>query len=399
MAETRSPTILCLASYEKGADFLRECKHQGWRVLLLTTPSLENVGWPREAIDDIFFIADMYDRKAMVAGVSWLARGEQIERIAALDDFDVEIAATLREHLRLPGIGDSQARYFRDKLAMRVKAEAAGIRVPAFTHVLNDARLHEWTALVPPPWVLKPRSEASSVGIRKLTTPEQLWSALDSLGDRRSFFLLEHYVAGPVYHVDALINRGQVVFAETHRYGTPLLDVVQSGGIFTSRTLPRGSDDDLALRGLNQALVGAFALRQGVAHTEFIKGADGAFYFLETAARVAGANIAELVTAATGVNLWREWARIELSGDDSYALPPQRQEHSGIVTCLARQEHPSTAAYQEPEVAWRLDKHHHVGLVIASPDPERVDLLLADYAQRFAEDFLATLPAPNKPTS
>lgn len=83
-----------------------------------------------------------------------------------------------------------------------------------------------------------------------------------------------------------------MVFAETHRYGTPLLDVVQGGGIFTSRTLPRGSDDDQALRGLNQALLGAFGLWQEVAHTEYIKGTDGTFYFLETAARVAGANIA-----------------------------------------------------------------------------------------------------------
>ena len=57
----------------------------------------------------------------------------------------------------------------------------------------------------------------------------------------------------------------------------------------------------------------AFGLVRGVAHTEFIKSHnDGQFYFLETAARVGGANIAEMVEAATGINLWSEWAKIEL---------------------------------------------------------------------------------------
>jgi hypothetical protein len=47
-------TILCISSYEKGHDFMKECKAHGCRVLLLTSKSLENAGWPRESIDEIF---------------------------------------------------------------------------------------------------------------------------------------------------------------------------------------------------------------------------------------------------------------------------------------------------------------------------------------------------------
>jgi nitrous oxide reductase accessory protein NosL len=53
-----------------------------------------------------------------------------------LDDFDVEKAATLREHLRIGGMGETTARYFRDKLAMRMKAREAGINVPDFVGIL-----------------------------------------------------------------------------------------------------------------------------------------------------------------------------------------------------------------------------------------------------------------------
>jgi hypothetical protein len=132
----------------------------------------------------------------------------------------------------------------------------------------------------------------------------------------------------------------------------------------------------------------------GVAHMEFIKGREeGHFYFLETAARVGGANIVELIDASTGINLWREWATIELASDEqSYQLPQHWQNYAGVIITLARQEYPDTSAYQDPEIVWRLNKRHHVGFVVAAQDPDRVNCLLDQYTQRFASDFSATLP-------
>ena len=49
-------TLLCLASYHKGFEFLREAKRQGARVLLVTSLSLKEEEWPRESIDDIFYV-------------------------------------------------------------------------------------------------------------------------------------------------------------------------------------------------------------------------------------------------------------------------------------------------------------------------------------------------------
>lgn len=398
MPESRPITILCLASYEKGHDFIRECKQQGCRVLVLTQPNLRDAAWPREAIDEMFFLADIYNRQELITGVSYLARTERIDRIAALDDFDVEMAAALREHLRVPGIGDSVARFFRDKLAMRFKAREAGFLVPDFVPVLHHETLREWMDKVPAPWVLKPRSEASAVGIKIVHHQHEMWTALEQLGDRQSFYLVEQYISGPVYHVDSIVVDNEVLFAEAQRYAVPLLNVVQGGGIFSSRTLPRGGDDDQALKAVNRRLLQALGLHRGVAHTEFIKGDDGQFYFLETSARVGGANIAELVEAATGVNLWREWAKIEV-GPQPYILPPVKQDYAGVIISLARQDYPDLSAYNDPEVAWRLNKRHHAGLVVASPDPQRVDELLENYLSRFGEDFYTSLPEPEKPTS
>src|SRR5260370_33972662 len=116
---------------------------------------------------------DNYARDDNIKGVSYLARTQIIDRIVPLDEYDQETAALLREHLRNPGMGDTTARYFRDKLAMRVKAQTEGILVPEFVHVLNYDRLREFMSRVAAPWVLNPRSEAASLGIKEIAVSEE----------------------------------------------------------------------------------------------------------------------------------------------------------------------------------------------------------------------------------
>ena len=120
--------------------------------------------------------------------------------------------------------------------------------------------------------------------------------------------------------------------------------------------------------------------------------------FLETSARVGGAFIVDTIEAATGINLWREWARIEVAGEHGmYTVPPHRDDFSGIVLTLARQEAPDMSAYTDAEIAKTIKKDYHAGLIVSSPDAQRVDALIADYTQRFYRDFFATAPPPERP--
>ena len=135
-------------------------------------------------------------------------------------------------------------------------------------------------------------------------------------------------------------------------------------------------------------------------HAEFIRRADSdqqesdQFVFLEVAARVGGAYTADTIAAATGINLWREWARLELATPERpYILPPVRKEYGGIAVSLARQENPCTSSYDDPEIVYRVRKPWHVGLIVRSPDQGRVISLLTEYARRFSEDFTAVAPA------
>jgi len=400
MSGSPQKTILCMSSYEKGQEFIREAKRQGWRVLLLTVEKLKDADWPRDHIDEVYLMPNLTERRHVINAVSYLARAINLDRVVALDEFDIEMAATLREHLRVAGMGETTSRYFRDKLAMRLRAEEKGIRVPEFCQVLNHDKLRDYTSRVPGPWMLKPRSSASAIGIKEVNVADDLWPILDGLGDEQSFYVLEKFVPGEVFHVDSIVDDKEVLFAAVSKYGAPPMNVAHEGGIFTTRLISRKTKDEKELQKLNQDLVRALGLVRGVTHGEFIKGEDGEFYFLEIAARVGGANIAETVEAASGLNLWAEWAKIETATKEKpYKLAKPKNLCSGVIISLARQEWPDTSAYDDPEIVWRMNKHYHAGLIVASKDHKRVEELLDSYTSRFYQDFHATAPLPDKPTA
>lgn len=400
---TAMPTILCLASYFKGSLFMEECQHQGCHVILITEQKLSEEAWPRTAINEFYLMPDLAQQPDITHAVSFLARTRAIDCIVALDDYDVETAAALREHLRLPGLGISAAKLFRDKLAMRVRARQANILVPEFVHLLHHGQLADFMARVSPPWALKPRAEAGSMGIRKVYHADEVWSQVETLGDRQSYFLLEQFVAGNVYHVDSIVWDGEIVFAVPHRYGLPPMTVYQGGGVFVTSTLPYGSEEQAALLAINRAVLGALAMQRGVTHAEFIcSQEDGRFYFLEVAARVGGAGVDMVVEQATGVNPWTEWAKLEIAQvrGERYSVPtpPElRQEYAGLMVSLSRQEWPDSSSFVDPEIAWRMHKRHHVGFIVRSPDYERVQELITSYVPRISAEYTAVEAPLDKP--
>jgi biotin carboxylase len=392
-------TFLCIATYRKGDEFLRELRAQGCRVLLLTEEKLRDADWPREAVDAFYYIRRDMPEDDIRKGAAHLAKHERIDRIVALDDFDVELAAMLREYLFVPGMGQTTARAFRDKLAMRRRARSAGLPCPEFVHALNNQQIDEWTRTVSPPWILKPRSQAAALGMRKLQDASELWAALDALGDNHADYLIEQFIPGDVYHVDSIVFDRAVWFAIASQYRTPPFTVAHDGGIFVTQTLPRGDSRGEALKTSNARVLNAFGLVRGASHTEFIRATDGRWYFLETSARVGGAFIVDVAEAASGLNLWREWAKVEIAGEEGrYQARPAREHCAGIVLTLARQEDPDLSGFSDPEIVTRIRKHHHAGLIVASPDCSRLAALLDDYTQRFTNEFQAFAPAPERPT-
>jgi len=401
---TRPLNILCLATYFKGTDFIRECKNHGCRVVLITKEKMLNEDWPRESLDDLIAVPNDAGPALFIDLMAFLSRKAKPDRVVALEEFDVVTAALMREHLCLPGLSSSKAKVFRDKLSMAVYAQRGGIDVPEFVPLLNPEEVKEFTQRVPSPWIVKPRSDVSAIGIRKVEDPAEVWRLMDEMNEREnlreraSYYVLARFIPGEVFHVDSVVSDGKVVFVGVNQYGKPPMQVAHHGGAYISRTVARGSADEKALLTVNKRLIKALGLERGATHAEFIKSTDdGKFYFLEIAARVGGAYIADVLEAASGVNIWREWARMEIDSSSVKKITPKRKEYAGIILSLAKQEQPDTSAYVDEEIVYRVNKRHHAGLIVRAKTLERVNELIDDYSRRFVDDFVAVMAPPERP--
>ena len=387
---------------------MQQAKSDGCIVYLLTSAQLQDADWPRESIDEIFFVNDIdgikgkWRMREVKNGLAFLMRNRHIDRIVSLDDFDVEKGAALREHFRIPGMGLTTSRYFRDKLAMRVKALEENIKVPAFISLFNDTVINNYFETVTPPWLIKPRGEASAAGIKKIYNAHEGWQIIHALGDNRHEFLIEQFRTGDVFHADAINDGGKIVFCRVSKYLSTPMEVAHGGGVFRSMLIKKDSPDEIAIQKMNFAVMRAFGMNFSASHTEFIKDHEtGDFVFLETSSRVGGAYLAEMVEAGTGVNVWREWARLEaaLAVGKKYIPPAAMDAYAGIVVSLSKYQNPDTSSFTDPEIVWRMNKDHHIGLIVKAETPEKVKMLLDDYTTRIIKDFHAAMDAPEKATS
>lgn len=396
--------IVCIASEFKGNEFLEECQKAGWHVTLVTRNDIKDSDWAWSSLNRVETVDGHASAEAYIRTITNIAGNQPIDRVVGLDEFDVLTAARAREHLQMEGISGSYGLRFRDKLRMRNLASELGIPCPKFIGAFNQDAINEYLDTAPGPWIVKPRTEVSAFGIRKCETKDQVWQALTDLDNRNTWrdhpsqFLIEQFIAGKVYHVDSVVENGEVVAAGVSEYGTPPFTVSHQGGVFSTYTLDYRSKVRKDLEALNKKLLTGFGYKRGVAHAEFLRSdATGEIFLLEVACRVGGAYIANVTEYANGFNLWREWAKLETATDENpYKRPKLKKEYAGICLALAKEDHPDTSHFDDPEVVYRVHKPKHVGLILQSKKKERLYELLGSYAERITNEFLAVAPAKER---
>lgn len=395
----RTYVFLCIACEFKGGAFLRQLKRLGHTVFLVTMEKNRHEAWPFDDLEDVFYMPETDGRKwdinKLIAGVAYLFRAHKIDRIIALDDYDVWKAARLREEFRIPGMGDTTARHFFDKLSMRIEARDAGLPVPGFTALFNDDVIRDFLKKSTGPWLAKPRRDAGSLNIRKVADADAFWKWAEEAGDHRHEYLLEEFRPGIICHVDSLNYFDETLFTRCSQYLDPPFEVAHGGGIFQSKTM--SSKDSIAkkLVNLNTKVLSAFGLRHGASHSEYIVRDGGKeILFLETAARCGGAHLTDMVEAASGISLWTEWANIEhavLTGK-KYHLPMVDEMQAGIIVTLSKYETPDYERFMDEEIWWKLFKKYHIGFIFQHKTEKRINEMLEKYSKIIQEEYSTTIP-------
>ncbi len=154
-----------------------------------------------------------------------------IHRIVALSECDVVRAAQLRARLGVPGQSPESARVFRDKVAMKAAAAAAGLATPATCAVHTLAELMDFAARHSP-LVVKPVDGAGAKDVVVLpdVAAVERWARDTGLRcDEPPRLVAEEWIDAPMLSVDGMMAAGRVRAAMVGRYTETCLDSVRFG--------------------------------------------------------------------------------------------------------------------------------------------------------------------------
>ena len=285
-----------------GRPYLRRAHERGLQVSVLDSASV--LAWDPEGSElgpgDTRRLVENSDDEAWIAAAAAALREDgPVVGVIPFSEPHVRPAALLAEELGLPGPGLRAAWTSRNKYLQRELFGRQGLAQPAF-HLARDVSDARRWAAGRYPVVVKPLSEAGSSGVRVVPGARELaaWCAERHSGPA---FLVEQYLSGQEYSVEAIIAAGAVVFSSiTQKTTTPppycveIEHRVPAGCAATARE--RVSE-------LLGRVVSAMGIICGIVHLEFRLEPTGP-HIMEVAVRTPGDLIMEVVQYATGVDLF-----------------------------------------------------------------------------------------------
>jgi biotin carboxylase len=260
-------------------------------------------------------IADYTDWEAVRPLLVGAHEAYRFSKVVTLTEPGLEPAGRINDMFGLGQNSHQVARLLKDKLAMRRHLAALGGPAAAASvaaaELTGEADLYAFGERHGYPFIVKPAAVTASVGVHRVTEPDQVagvWQAVRALRARRdlqwgAFFdlgphLVEAYVDGPEYSIEAFSFDGRhVVVAVTEKLTDP------DGFLELGHAQPARLDEPsrIALVDCTTMFLDAVGLRQGASHTEIKLTADGP-KVIEGHNRIGGDRIVDLLEAAYNVD-------------------------------------------------------------------------------------------------
>jgi hypothetical protein len=251
-------------------------------------------------------IEDVNDFDALCAAVRQLSEHVgPVDRLIAVSEFTLGIAAEVRAALGIPGPRPEEVALYRDKLRMKEVVAKAGIRTPRFAPCDSALSALEFAREIGFPLILKPVSGAASVGVHRVEDETALATLLAQvdLGD----YELEEFVEGPIYHVDGFAGEdSHIRFMAVSRYINDCLSY-EAGGQPLGSVVVQDSPLRSRVHEFARQCVSALGVASMPFHLELFVTADGDLVFLEIAGRIGGAEVPYLTEKLFGINLFQPW--------------------------------------------------------------------------------------------
>ncbi|MEU6440355.1 ATP-grasp domain-containing protein [Streptomyces sp. NPDC047046] len=261
--------------------------------------------------------ADTRDSASVTEALRPYHKRGELCGVLAVIDYYVPIVAETARALGLPGLNPDAAHAARNKLRTREQCALAGVPAPRFARVYSREEAVLAAGAVGFPCVVKPLTEAASIGVQLCRTADDVLAHFDELDsvevDMRGMrkpggVLVEEYLTGYELSVETLTAHEGVpqVIGVTDKSLATHPYFVEIGETFPSQLPPEvcGEATAVALDALK-----AIGHDFGAAHVEVKMTAEGP-RLVEINARMGGAQIGRVIHEATGLDLQREVIRL-----------------------------------------------------------------------------------------
>jgi biotin carboxylase len=208
MNAANNKTIVVLGGGIMQIPALRIARELGWRIILVDGDKRA----PGRRYADHFEHIDLKQKERIEQVIAGYGKRFGVDGVfTAGTDFSATVA-WVAERLGLPGIPYRTALDATDKARMRRVFKEHDVPSPAFCCVDDPIKAREALDALTLPLVVKPVDNMGARGVVKVESPDQLERAVRlGIGYSRSRkVIIEEFVEGPEFSLDAIIYRGDI---------------------------------------------------------------------------------------------------------------------------------------------------------------------------------------------
>ena len=269
----------------------------------------------RRSLSDYIQVRSLWDSERVGAELREKLKGRELDRIECLWEPGIMLAAELRQHFGVDGLSIEQARRFRDKEAMKVALDEAGIRTPKHVAVDSVAGCFEAVEDIGFPVILKPIAGAGSADTYRVDDADELRAVLPRLRHVPTVSV-EEFVDGEEYTFDTITVGGEIVYYNIAWY-RPRPLIARSNEWISPQVIALRDVDDESLAGgvkMGYEVIDALGFDTGFTHMEWYRKADGEVVFGEIGGRPPGAHQVDQMKYACDFDVFRAWGQAVSQG-------------------------------------------------------------------------------------
>lgn len=269
----------------------------------------------RRSLSEYVQVSSLWDSGRVIAELQERLRGHQLDRIECLWEPGVILAAELRDHFGVTGLSVEHAQLYRDKEAMKVALDEAGIRTPR--HVAVDSVASCWAAVeeIGFPVILKPIDGAGSADTYRVATREELRAVLPLLRHVPRISV-EEFIDGEEYTFDTITIDGEIAYYNIAWY-RPRPLIARSNEWISPQVIALRDVDGSDLAGGVQMgfdVIKALQFDTGFTHMEWYRKSDGEVVFGEIGGRPPGAHQVDQMKYACDFDVFKAWGQAITNG-------------------------------------------------------------------------------------